>query len=327
LDLDEDALVRTPLLCPICQYPAEVLNDSHPGYQQPSSFVIAECSYCDTQFCNPMTSCAELYGRIYEHAATLPGYSRYKWYAERITHKANPLRWLAAREEAYAFIAYELRNAKNSRVLEIGCGLGYLTFALARAGYDARGIELSERAVTAARARFGNLFDVCDVSQARGASFLVDVVVMTEVLEHTADPITLLHSINGMLRPGGFALITTPNKSSARRAAYWMTDNPPVHLWWFSETALRRLAQMTGFVISFHPSEPRSTTPLWPPFLNEKGRQIFPSSAFRRILQMFPGLAFSGIAVARNRRQRRAMRQASNERAATMCVILHKPAS
>jgi hypothetical protein len=92
-------------------------------------------------------------------------------------------------------------------------------------------------------------------------------------------------------------------------------------------TALRRLAQMTGFVISFHPSEPRSTTPLWPPFLNEKGRQIFPSSAFRRILQMFPGLAFSGIAVARNRRQRRAMRQASNERAATMCVILHKPAS
>lgn len=318
--------MRTPILCPICQYPAEVLNDSHPGYQQPATFLIAECGYCDTQFCNPMTSCADLYERIYEHAATLPGYSRYDWYAEQVPRKRYPLRWLAAREEAYAFIASKLRNAKISRVLEIGSGLGYLTFALKQAGYDARGLELSERAVTAARARFGNLYEVCDVTQVDASKFLADVVVMTEVLEHTSDPLTLLRCINGMLRPGGFALITTPNKSSVRRSAYWMTDNPPVHLWWFSETTLRRLAQMTGFFVAFHPSQSRAATPLWPPCFDQKGRQIFPASSLRGLLRRFPGLALSVIALARHRRQRRAILQASNERVATMCVILQKPA-
>ena len=317
--------VRTPILCPICRYPAEIPNDSHPGYQQPATFAIAECGYCDVQFCDPMISCANLYERIYQHAATLPGYSRYQWYAEQVARKSSPLPWLAAREEAYAFIASTLRNAKTSRILEIGSGLGYLTFALTRAGYDARGLELSERAVAAARARFGNLYEVCDVTQVDGSRFLADVVVMTEVLEHTPDPETLLRSINGMLRPGGFALITTPNKSSARRAAYWMTDNPPVHLWWFSETTLRRLAQMTGFLVSFHSSESRAATPLWPPCFDEKGRQIFPASSVRRLLRTFPGLALSAIALARHRRQRRAIRQANGERAATMCVILRKP--
>ena len=315
---------EAPILCPLCQYPAEILNRSHPGYEQPATFVIAECSYCDAQFCHPMTADEKLYERVYEHAATLPGYSRYKWYTDQVGKQKDPLGWLAEQEEAYAFIAGKVGGAKGGRVLEVGSGFGYLTFALRRAGYDVRGLELSERAVSAARARFGDFYELCDITQVDGSKFLADVIVMTEVVEHTADPLKLLRCLNGMLRPGGVALVTTPNKSAVAKGAYWMTDNPPVHFWWFSETTLRRLAQMSGFTISFNGAESHARTSVWPAYFDDKGRQIFPANWLRRLLEVSPGFTLSLLSLARRSRQRRARREANDEHDGTMCVVLKK---
>ena len=141
---------------------------------------------------------------------------------------------------------------KNGRVVEIGSGLGYLTHALKTAGYDAVGLDLSATAVADAAARFGNHYvsgDVRDYAAQHPGS--AQAVVMVEVLEHLPSPSDMLAAISRLLAPGGFALITTPNKSVFLADEYWKTDNPPVHLWWFSETAIRRMAQTSGFDVGF----------------------------------------------------------------------------
>jgi SAM-dependent methyltransferase len=314
--------------CPLCSRAALLLNPAHPGYQLGQSYAITECDRCDVQFASPLRPGEAIYDRIYQHAATLPGYSRYAWYASQVALQARPLEWLARQEEMYAFIAAELGRrgpADTGKVLEIGSGLGYLTASLHRAGYDARGLELSARAVEAARARFGDHYVVHDISHADPGFDGADVVVMTEVLEHVVDPTALLASIARLLRPGGTALITTPNKSAAAFDAYWLTDNPPVHLWWFSETTLRLMATQVGLQISFGVTASRQAQPAWPPCLDQQGEQIHPAPLVRALLRRFPSTLHRVAALMRNWRQRATVRAGAGARSSTMCVVLRKP--
>jgi SAM-dependent methyltransferase len=313
------------LSCPLCGHQAFVLNDSHPGYEEPAKFSIAECCYCDLQFAHPMQSRESVYERIYEHAATLPGYSRYVWYADQVLRRKNPLQWLESQEEMYAFIGSELRRrcgTKSGRIVEIGSGLGYLTSALHQAGYDVRGMDVSERAVEAARRRFGDLFEVCDVTCMDTSARKADAIIMTEVIEHVPDPCALLRGIHSMLRPGGLALLTTPNKSAAPRDSYWCTDNPPVHFWWFSETSMCRMAQIAGLTVSFQQSATRELKPKFPSYFDAYGCQKAPSPLIRKMIERYPAAVFHAAALIRSRRQRAAQRLAGSERGATMRVIL-----
>jgi SAM-dependent methyltransferase len=318
----------TEIPCPLCGGSAGVLNPGHPGYQAGQTFAIAECDHCDVQFAWPLRPGEALYERIYRQAASLPGYSRYAWYAARVAGQARPLEWLAAQEEMYGFIAAELgRRGPDATgpVLEVGSGLGYLTLALHQAGYRVRGIELSAHAVEAARARFGNHYSVHDISRADPAVDGAEVVIMTEVLEHVTDPAALLASIARLLRPGGTALVTTPNKSAAPRHAYWLTDNPPVHLWWFSETTLRLLAARAGLHVSFGVTAPRPIRPALPPFFDVDGAQVHPSPLVRWLLVRFPTALHRLAALRRVWRQRATARAGAAERTGSMCVVLRKP--
>jgi SAM-dependent methyltransferase len=316
------------LPCPLCTGPALVLNTDHPGYQAGATWRVAECDRCDVQFADPLTPGRSIYETIYEHARTLPGYSRYAWYAAQVASRSRPLAWLAAQEEMYAFIASELARrgpAGTGLIIEVGSGLGYLTFALHAAGYRVRGLELSPRAVEAARARFGDLFAVHDIGRADPAVDGADVAVMTEVLEHVPDPAALLASLARLLRPGGTALITTPNKSAAPRNAYWLTDNPPVHLWWFSETTIRLLAARAGLQVSFGVTAPRTNRPALPSYFDAAGTQVHPSRLVRWLLLRFPSALHRVAALLRVRRQRQSARDGAAERHGSMCVVLRKP--
>lgn len=320
----------TRIPCPLCAGDAAILDAGHPGYQDGETFSIAECDHCDVQFASPLRPGEAIYDKIYQHAGTLPGYSRYVWYASQVARRSKPLEWLAAQEQMYGFIAAELARrgpGATGQVLEVGSGLGYLTYSLNAAGFRVRGLELSSRAVEAARARFGDHYAVHDISRADPAIDGADVVVMTEVLEHVADPAALLASIARVLRPGGTALVTTPNKSAAPRHAYWLTDNPPVHLWWFSETTLRLLAAKAGLHVSFGHGAPRETRPSQPPYFDEAGTQVHPSAPVRWLLLHFPTPLLRLAALLRLRRQRAAARRVVAELAGPMCVVLSKPGS
>ena len=239
--------------CPICKADASVVADQHHGYQDSYFYRILECEYCDLQFIDPMTVPPGLYDSIYRNSDRLPGYNRYTQYRNLIAQLRDtaPLDWLAALEPAYWFVRSELQRwSRSARILEVGSGLGYLTYAIRSAGYNIVGTDISDHAIIEARSSFGDFYlhkDLHVLASEEPNSF--DALIMTEVIEHVPDPSGFLNAAASLLKPGGAIILTTPNKTHAPLGRCWDTENPPVHLWWFSETAMRRLAQINGLSI------------------------------------------------------------------------------
>jgi SAM-dependent methyltransferase len=100
----------------------------------------------------------------------------------------------------------------NDRVLDVGCGKGWLVDAFGRARLAACGIDVDSQAIDDSMALCPSAeilsFDGVQIpySEAR-----FDFVTLIEVLEHVADEAVILAEIHRVLVPGGFLVLTTPN--------------------------------------------------------------------------------------------------------------------
>jgi SAM-dependent methyltransferase len=107
--------------------------------------------------------------------------------------------------------AAELAAGKD--VLDVGCNVGYGVRVLLSAASFAAGIDVSPRAVEAARRRLGSRADIrCyDGVRCSFPSHSFDVVTSFQVVEHVSDDAAYFSEILRLLRPRGIALLTTPN--------------------------------------------------------------------------------------------------------------------
>lgn len=99
--------------------------------------------------------------------------------------------------------------APGSTILDLGCGYGdFLAFAEAR-GFRVVGMDLDPAAAERARARG---FEVL-TGDLRGLAIgqEVDALTMWDVIEHVDDPVGLLRTAAGVLRPGGLLFFHTGN--------------------------------------------------------------------------------------------------------------------
>jgi SAM-dependent methyltransferase len=137
--------------------------------------------------------------------------------------------------------------SKKSAILEIGCGFGYLTYAVAKAGYNIIGLDISQEAVKNATLRYGNHYlcaDLAEYVQEHKKQF--DVIIMTELIEHTPDIKHFISIVNELVKDDGHIVLTTPNKSAFAGDVVWQTELPPIHLWWLSKNSVRELAKQIG---------------------------------------------------------------------------------
>ena len=301
------AVADRPTQCPLCAHRVERIFADYPAYAAPGRFDVYDCGGCDTRFAWPMVTSSALYEQIYRVSATLPGYDRYERLRHDVAASDKPLDMLAQREDVYWGVREALRPLLTSggrpRILEIGSGMGYLTYALSRAGCDVVGIDHSAEAVAKATATFGPLYRVAP-AESLSASDLggFDAVVSTEVIEHLPDPYGFVRDAAKLLGPGGVLVLTTPNMDLYPRHLAWHTDPAPVHLWWFSKTSLRRIAWDCGLQPSFIDyaafhgvAARRPMIASKPQSLDAEGNLIYRDSAIntfaRALMARFPGLA------------------------------------
>src|SRR5258708_38775694 len=151
--------------CPLCDSLEKCISNQCPGYRQGSSFSIYECSSCETSFVYPATVDEAIYGSIYQNIEDIHGYSRYAQYSRDVASTSAPLDYLADQEESYWAVTKRLRNirrgGRNVKILEVGCGMGYFTYALSQDGVDITGLDIAKDAIISARNSFGDLF-VCE---------------------------------------------------------------------------------------------------------------------------------------------------------------------
>ena len=126
------------------------------------------------------------------------------------------------------------------RAVDVGCGHGAIVHALLERGWDARGFDMSEWMIDAARKHAPQLgadrFVVGDVN-AFPFDGAFELVTCFEVLEHIPDPLPALGALRDHLAPGGRLIATTPNLEPLMPAKDPLTSDPThvsVHSprWW-----------------------------------------------------------------------------------------------
>jgi SAM-dependent methyltransferase len=129
------------------------------------------------------------------------------------------------------------------QIVELGSGCGWLTAMLGAIG-PATGIELSPVAVAQARERYPSVnFIQADLNRWDYPREQFDLVISHEVLEHLHDQVGHLKLAQGLLRKGGYIILTTPNKPIYEDLlARGEVEMQPIENW-MTEGDLRTMAQ------------------------------------------------------------------------------------
>lgn len=115
----------------------------------------------------------------------------------------------------------QMLPSRPLKVLDVGCGEGAFSQRIARQGHQVVGIDPSPAALAAAesltsdqRQTLALRFDGANIESFPAHSF--DLVVSTQVLEHTHNPGAVLAQMNRVLRPSGLLLLSIPNSATPR---------------------------------------------------------------------------------------------------------------
>jgi 2-polyprenyl-6-hydroxyphenyl methylase/3-demethylubiquinone-9 3-methyltransferase len=125
-------------------------------------------------------------------------------------HTINPLRTNFIMENV---------TVREPRILDVGCGGGILSEALARLGAQVTGIDMSQPSLQVAQQHAqqqGLKIDyryekVEEFAQKHAAGF--DVVTCMEMLEHVPEPGKIVAACAQALKPGGHAVFSTINRT------------------------------------------------------------------------------------------------------------------
>jgi SAM-dependent methyltransferase len=179
-----------------------------------------------------------------------------KEYADRLIglQTASWKKWLGAQ----TLFRWNLQRLDPGFTLDVGCGIGRNLLHLGARGV---GVDTNEHCVRAARARGLTAFTPDEFRRLKDYNTpgRFDTILLSHVAEHMIEDevVALLRQYQALLRPGGKAILITPQEAGFR------SDSTHVELMDFAR--LSRISDRLGFVVerSFSFPFPRWAGPLF----------------------------------------------------------------
>lgn len=168
---------------------------------------------------------------------------------------------LAVRAEHYARYVWAIKRLKkhikpNGVVYDVGCGGGYGTGMLQKAGFEAIGLDINESYLSSARNDYpGPRYIQLDLENERLAEIAAkhslakpDAIIIFETLEHISNPNVVLEDAYTLLSSGGRIIASVPNMKFVE-GDVGLSKNP-YHKQMFSRRQLSKMMKQEHFAIS-----------------------------------------------------------------------------
>ncbi|MBN6710018.1 bifunctional 2-polyprenyl-6-hydroxyphenol methylase/3-demethylubiquinol 3-O-methyltransferase UbiG [Haemophilus haemoglobinophilus] len=130
-------------------------------------------------------------------------------------HQLNPVR--------LQYIQQQANGLLGKKVLDVGCGGGILSEAMAKQGATVTGIDMTVAPLEVARLHAQEQGLSIDYQQITVEEFLqkqtalnaekFDVITCMEMLEHVPDPLSIIQSCRALLKPNGVLFLSTINRT------------------------------------------------------------------------------------------------------------------
>ena len=153
-----------------------------------------------------------------------------------------------------------LPKGKPLKILDVGCGNGYLVNYLTGMGHHAIGVDIAEDGIKVAREAYPNLkFELRSAYESLDGlpDMPAEVVIASELIEHLYFPQQFLKNMHSSLCPGGYLILTTPYHGYLKNLTIslfnkWDVHHHPEreggHIKFFSERSLGQILTGNGFV-------------------------------------------------------------------------------
>lgn len=204
-------------------------------------FSVVRCKDCGITWTDPLpdkSEIAEFYPSAYHGKG---GEERFFAVIERLVWFS---RWKRAVEVA------RLTSGIPGRILDIGCGRGWMLSYLRGWGWEAYGTELSLDSSSFARDHLKLNILPKNVEDCSFPSQHFDAVTIWHTLEHLHQPISTLREANRILKDNGLLIVEVPNFGSLQAQLFgnkWFHLDSPRHLYHFDDKTLRKYLEKSGF--------------------------------------------------------------------------------
>jgi len=205
------------------------------------AYHLARCAGCGHVATRPEPAAADL-AALYGEQYYGPEHRRFRGPIEALTTLFRRWRgWHIA------------RHLRPGTVIDVGCGRGLLLDQLRRRGWTVIGTELSDEAAEYARDVLGIPMKIGEFPDLDFQPASADAIILWQTFEHMRQPNAVLKRVYEVLRPGGMAVVSVPNRDSwqARLAgSRWHHLDVPHHLHHYDEATLRRMLERQGFRVA-----------------------------------------------------------------------------